>query len=1016
MHDDQKIQDIKFDKLKRKLRELFQMDKADLDFGIYRIMNQKRAELDVFIDNDLRAIAQNELKKYDTGKASTLQEELDRAIDSARELGVDPETVEKVKMLREQMKTQVSSGDIEGEVYSHLTDFFGRYYDGGDFISQRRYKDGVYAIPYQGEEVKLYWANHDQYYIKTSENFKNFSFLLSSGRKVTFAIVDAETEKDNNKASSDKERRFILAETDFLEVRHDELLIKFEYKPSKEKQDKLTKDAAQRISNVDLADDFSGILDKAPTEKNASRTVLEKWLTHYTSKNTFDYFIHKDLRGFLNQELDFYIKNEMLRIDDLDALNEEVNTRNISKIKAFKHIAKQIVNFLSQLEDFQKLLWEKKKFVVQSDYVFTLDHIDEKYYDEILKNEEQIAEWKKLGFIGANEEIDSDYLNKYQTLQLDTMHFPNIKNEIIMGIEDIDEKINGLLINSDNFAGINALKPKYDSQVQSIYIDPPYNTSASEIAYKNNFKHSSWLSLMENRISASASLMKKNAVMCTTIDDAEGKELQMLISAIFGRQNMAGVVPIKINPSGRPTEKGFALCHEYAIFSTVSKGASISKLPRTTEQLQRFKEEDEVGIFEYRNLRREGSNSDRVDGQRQYFSIFANLSSGTIRVPEMTWSEPNREWTTLESPASNEVEILPINDSGDEKNWRWSIDSIRKDYSQFIARIPRGGTPQVYYKYRPNLEGVTPLTLWADTKFSATEHGTNVLKNLFRQTNFTYPKSIYAVEECINIMSSKKDATILDYFAGSGTTGHAAIRINRSDGGSRKYILVEMGSYFNDVTKPRIQKVIYSEKWKNGKPQDKGESGSSQIVKYIKLESYEDALNNIKFTPRTSAQELLLSEDSKLRQDYTLNYMLNFESEGSDSLVNIERFEDPFNYTLNITGDNNEIKSQKVDLIDTFNYLIGLKVERIEHARGFVVVEGRVAQTGEKTLVVWRNTKEKSNSDLNDFLEKSAYNPADNEFSIIYVNGDNNVENLQTGDENYKVRLIEEEFFKQMFS
>ncbi len=116
MHDDQKIQDIKFDKLKRKLRELFQMDKADLDFGIYRIMNQKRAELDVFIDNDLRSIAQDELKKYDTGKTTNLQEELDRAIESARELGVDPATVEKVKLLREQMKTQVSSGDIEGEV------------------------------------------------------------------------------------------------------------------------------------------------------------------------------------------------------------------------------------------------------------------------------------------------------------------------------------------------------------------------------------------------------------------------------------------------------------------------------------------------------------------------------------------------------------------------------------------------------------------------------------------------------------------------------------------------------------------------------------------------------------------------------------------------------------------------------------------------------------------------------------------------------------------------------------
>src|SRR5665647_768406 len=201
MHSDGKIQDIKFDKLKRKLTELFQMDKAELDFGIYRIMNQKREELDKFIDKDLRAMVQNEFKKYASSKSDIVQEELDRAVQSAQDLGVDPDTVEKVKELRNQIKSQVSMGDTEGEIYSNLTDFFGRYYDGGDFISQRRYKDGVYAIPYQGEEVKLHWTNSDQYYIKTSENFKNYSFLLENGKKVSFEIVDAETEKDNNKAS-----------------------------------------------------------------------------------------------------------------------------------------------------------------------------------------------------------------------------------------------------------------------------------------------------------------------------------------------------------------------------------------------------------------------------------------------------------------------------------------------------------------------------------------------------------------------------------------------------------------------------------------------------------------------------------------------------------------------------------------------------------------------------------------------------------------------------------------------
>lgn len=443
--DNKTIQDAKFQKLKDKLRELFQMDKADLDFGIYRIMNAKREELDSFIDNDLRAIVADEFAKYGRDKEADIQDELQKAIESANELGVDPETVDKVKQLRELMKSHESIGTLEGEVYSHLTDFFGRYYEGGDFISQRRYKDGVYAIPYQGEEVKLYWANQDQYYIKSSENFKNFSFLLDNGKKVTFTIVEAETEKDNNKASSDKERRFVLAE-DYLNSKEDELIINFEYKPSKEKQEKLVAEAVKKLSEAQLTDHYSGLLSKAPTEKNPNRTVLEKWLTHYTSKNTFDYFIHKNLRGFLDQELDFYIKNELLRVDDLDALSEEVNSRNISKIKVFKHIASNIVDFLSQLEDFQKKLWEKKKFVVQSDYIITLDHVDESHYKDILENKEQIEEWIKLGFIDKETVLNLDYLKSHQTLQVDTKFFGKIKNEIIFNLDDLDEKINGTLM------------------------------------------------------------------------------------------------------------------------------------------------------------------------------------------------------------------------------------------------------------------------------------------------------------------------------------------------------------------------------------------------------------------------------------------------------------------------------------------------------------------------------------------------------------------------------------------
>lgn len=309
------------------------------------------------------------------------------------------------------------------------------------------------------------------------------------------------------------------------------------------------------------------------------------------------------------------------------------------------------------------------------------------------------------------------------------------------------------------------------------------------------------------------------------------------------------------------------------------------------------------------------------------------------------------------------------------------------------------------------MEGYTPFTLWADTKYSATEHGTKPLKDIFGKTIFSYPKSIYAVRDTLSIMGLNNPGDIvLDYFAGSGTTGHAVIDLNREDGGHRKYILVEMGEYFNTVLKPRIQKVVYSKDWKNGKPVSR--AGSSHCFKYMRLESYEDSLNNLTLQ-RTKEQQLALEANPEFKENYMLSYMLDVESKGS--LLNLQSFEHPFDYQLNIaSGTVGESKPTKVDLVETFNYLIGLHVETLQSIRGFRVVTGK-NPTGERTLIIWRELEAKSNKDLEDFFRKQDYNPRDMEYDLIYVNGDNNLENIRRPDETWKVRLIEEEFLRLMF-
>ena len=202
---EQKFRDI--------LAEILQLDQAELDFGIYRIMNQKRKDIEAFLNNRLVPEVTNIIKSHAAEGADIAA--------------------------------------MENEVFSHLAKFFGRYYEGGDFISKRRYKDDAYAIPYSGEEVKLYWANADQYYIKTSEYFKNYAFHLpTSRRKVHFVLRDAETEQNNNKAANNMERRFQLCEEYFIAEEDGELNIYFTYElmPKATKQDALIKDAEERIT------------------------------------------------------------------------------------------------------------------------------------------------------------------------------------------------------------------------------------------------------------------------------------------------------------------------------------------------------------------------------------------------------------------------------------------------------------------------------------------------------------------------------------------------------------------------------------------------------------------------------------------------------------------------------------------------------------------------------------------------------------------------------------------------
>ena len=183
-----------------------------------------------------------------------------------------------------------------------------------------------------------------------------------------------------------------------------ELVLRFEYKamPKGTKQDALVVDAANQV----LADPivkarWLDLSNREPTEKNPQRTLLEKCLTSYTTKNSADYFIHKDLGGFLRRELDFYIKNEVMHLDDVQNAEKFADIeKNLRLIQTLRAIALDLITFLAQLEDFQKKLWLKKKFVVATHYCITLDRVPESLYPVIAANSTAMGTVGQPGYAG----------------------------------------------------------------------------------------------------------------------------------------------------------------------------------------------------------------------------------------------------------------------------------------------------------------------------------------------------------------------------------------------------------------------------------------------------------------------------------------------------------------------------------------------------------------------------------------------------------------------------------------
>lgn len=905
-------------------------------------------------------------------------------------------------------------------------------------------------------------------------------------------------------------------------VAGDTLTIAFTYQlhPKGTKQDKLTEETerallAPGVLPEKFADALRAVANPEADTK-AQKSVLRRHLDIHAAKNTYDYFIHKDLGGFLRRELDYFIKSEVLRLDTLldqsdgDAGRATVR-RELKLAGALKALALPVIEFLAQLEDFQKKLWLKKKFVTETQYGITLDRLfaalppeaHPEFWIQVGANRAQRDAWEKLYAISEivadtagnpgyppgpedSKTLPVAFLRANDKLALETQHFPaDFKATLLAALPDLDDQCDGLLIHSENFQALNLLQERYREQVKCIYIDPPYNTGSDGFAYKDTYQHSSWSSFLNDRLETSRHYATQDAALFASIDEAEQPALRHLLDETWGRTNFVADL---IWAAGRKNDSRLvSVSHEYMLAYARNR----EHLTNTkVEWRQRKKGLDDIYAQHEKLKRQHGTDYKAMTaGLKAWYrgladshpakdhSHYSQIDARGVYFPaDISWPGGGGPKYEVLHPETKRPVGIP------SRGWMFSdparlqglIDDGRVHFGSEVGSVP------CIKSYLKDRELSAPYSVFYRDGRAATKR----LRNILGTDDFGFPKDETVIAECVR-MVAEKSSLILDYFAGSGTTGHAVIALNREDeakeagSGRRKYILVEMGEYFDTVLKPRIAKVVYAKDWKDGKPTAR-DTGVSHCFKVLRLESYEDTLNNLALRPTAEAQpELSFTAPAgrdtpvSVKSDYLLRYALPVESRGSPCLAGEGDFTDPWAYTLAVTR-RGVTAPGPVDLVETYHYLLGVKVislgapetltatfataagGRLEATGVTRAAAGRAhahaAGTGEdavrasahptdafvcriqavetedlkgrRHLILWRTLTgdaARDNAFLSAYFEKFGYKAKSDAFDAIHINGDTALANLLAGDAapeaapSLKIKRIETEFRRLMW-
>jgi len=461
--------------------------------------------------------------------------------------------------------------------------------------------------------------------------------------------------------------------------------------------------------------------------------------------------------------------------------------------------------------------------------------------DDLIKEIKQLRKRKKYGLVW--EDKPEDVVEQCKT---DLPILEEIKeNEIITD----SEKPMNLLIEGDNYHALSVLNYTHKGKIDVIYIDPPYNTGAKNWKYNNNYvdkedayRHSKFISFMDRRLKLAKQLLSKSGIIICAIDDYEIHNIRHLMDDIFDENNRLGSIVVVHNPRGRNDDKFIATMHEYMlVYAKNKEKAAIHHFELSQKAISKYSKKDNISLYNETSFTRTGNNSLREERPNLYYPIYFNKKNKTLSL----------------IPEEGSLKLLPINGKGEHRTWRWGKDTFlnKKDSELFVKEI--NNKFRIYKKRRlTDIKGTKPKTVWINSKYDASSNGIMLLQKIFSGKNpFSYPKSIYAVQDILEITSNDK-SIILDFFAGSGTTGHAVLNLNRKDNGKRKFILCtnNENKISEEVCYPRIQKIIKGYRYK----------GKDRELLFEKKLNFK-ALNN---TEKLIDQSLLIEERNIETKEY----------------------------------------------------------------------------------------------------------------------------------------------------